>query len=196
MTPWEKKLAQNPPGKIVRKTSRAATGGAALFLAFLAFMLLRFGTGTGTGGGTDTKAGSSDPAVPGDENSRPAMVSSQAAPSAASARADAAVFRTDVSPSLSADEQKALGGNILTLLIDERSYLMQIPATGDPIYRPVTLERAVELAAFAAGDSNGIKVRILRRENARASAEEKLKLEFSRRGVTDSAVLMPDSLLP
>ncbi|MCA9038575.1 MAG: hypothetical protein KDA91_25795, partial [Planctomycetaceae bacterium] len=43
-----RRVENSPPGKIVRRTSRAATGGAALFLAFLMYMILKNGTGTST----------------------------------------------------------------------------------------------------------------------------------------------------
>ena len=52
------------------------------------------------------------------------------------------------------------------------------------------------LAELAEGDTNGIRVRILRRENARASAEEKLKLELQHVGIRTGAVYMPEDFVP
>lgn len=182
---FQKQPENNLPGRIVRKTSRAATGGAAIFLAFLAFMWLRFGVGGGSGSESSEKKG----------NGESPPLAAAVPPTDGTAALTSLTTRL-TKGGLTADEQKALSGPTLTLLIDERSYLLELPSQDAPAYRPVELERALELAELAAGDSNGIKVRIVRRENARASAEESLKLELSRRGIHSDAVHMSDHFVP
>lgn len=178
------------PGKSVRKVSRATVGGGALLLAWLAFMLFRSGIG-GTG---QTADGDGDGEGAAERASRPPLASG-AIPG----------FRTgDGLPSvteesgngLTAEEQRIAAGQVLTVLIAEHDYMIQIPSDSEFIYRPVELDRIVEMAAGTSGDSNGIRVRILRRDNARASAEEQLKLDLSRRGIGSDAVHMSEQFVP
>lgn len=182
---FHKHAEDSPPGKIVRSTSRAATGGAAIFIAFLAFMMLRFGTGGSGGDPATVSTGSSG---------SPPLASS--VPPADGTAALTSLVTDPVKGGLTDDEQTALSGTTLTLLIDERSYLMELPFKESPLYRPVELTRAIELARLAKGDTNGIKVRILRRENARVSAEESLKLELSRKGISADAIHMSEHFVP
>ena len=82
------------------------------------------------------------------------------------------------------------------MLIDEHEYLLQLPGTPDPIFRPTPLSRIVELATIATGDANGIKVRILRRESARASSEQQLITDLAHKGIRQDAVVMPSDFVP
>ncbi|MCA9038056.1 MAG: hypothetical protein KDA91_23185, partial [Planctomycetaceae bacterium] len=153
---------------------------AALFLAFLMYMILKNGTGTSTP--SEGESGTESPpmaTVTPPDDIDPAAENWQAVPDG-----------------LSDDERKALSGRVLTVLIDERSYLLQLPSDSDPVYRPVELARLIQLLPMAKGDANGIRVRILRRENARASAEEKLKLELSHGGAGESSVYMAEQFIP
>jgi hypothetical protein len=181
-----RQIENSPPGKIVRKTSQAATGGAVMFIAFLALMIFRHGLGTGDGTGDETAAPSTS------KNSvDSSMATTEAPPSSGTLLTpDKAVG------GLTSDEKRALSSNVLTLLIDEHDYLMQISAEPQPVYRPVQLSRIIELAPQARGDANGIRVLIRRRENARAAAEEKLKLELSHYAVPASAVHMAEDFVP
>ena len=82
------------------------------------------------------------------------------------------------------------------MLIDERQFLIQIATTPTPLFRPSPLARIVELAARAPGDTNGIRVRILRRETARPSAENELREVLKSVGLLDDAILMPAETVP
>ena len=141
MALFSKKIENSPPGKIVRKTSKAATGGAALFIAFLAVMLFRNGVGTPDAGGktqTNENPAMATNAAP---DSRPAPRQQETKPAA-----------TDTAATeLSEDERKAMSGNVLTVLIDERSYLLQIPTSDQPLYRPVSIERLRTIAPLSRG---------------------------------------------
>jgi hypothetical protein len=186
-------VAKTLPGKAIRTTSRAGIGGGALLIGLALFLLFRgfgpggtgaSGSGTGTGEAGDGKADAMVLAS--------TTVSQQSATDAEIAQAGLDKTRAG----LTDDEKKALNGNVLTVLIDEHDYRIQLPGTPDAVYRAAPLDRIVELATLANGDSNGIRVQILRRESARASAEEKLKLELTRKGIHEDAVVMPGDFVP
>lgn len=182
---FKTKQAENsPPGKIVRKTSRAATGGAALLLALLMFMLFRVGPGSSEGEG--------------EQASQKGQPMATTAPPARSLKQTPELTAPPAEnpDQLTTDERNALAGNVLTILIDERAYLLQLPGREQPEYRPIALPRLLEIAPLAAGDENGIRVRLLRRENARASAEEQLKLDLAQVGITSSQIYMPEQFVP
>jgi hypothetical protein len=169
--------------------------GAGAILIGLALFLLFRGPGPGgtgqSGSGTgpeDTSAGKTlvTTASPAD-----APVD---APAETTARS--VVAPETVAGGLTDDEQKALSGDVLTVLIDERAFLIEIPSDSETVFRPTDLDRAVELAAMAKGDTNGIKVRILRRESSRASAEFQLKSELQRHGIGGDAIIMPGEFVP
>lgn len=176
-------MAPTLPGKAVRKTSRAGLGGGALLIALALFLLFRgFGPG-GTGqSGSGTTENDAEGAAP-LATTDPRAVMSKSTTSAAG-------------PVLTDDERKALSGDLLTILIDEHDYLMEVPGEPTAVYRPTPLERLVELAGLTKGDTNGTRIRILRRSTARASAEQKLKLELGRAGIKDDATLMPAEFIP
>ncbi len=176
------------PGKSVRKVSRVTAGGGVLLLAWLAFMLFRSGIG-GTGqsvdgdGEGDAERASRPPLA---SNAAPGFRTGEGLPSASE----------ESDNGLTADEQRIAAAQVLTVLITEHDYMIQMPSDSELIYRPVELDRLVEMAAETQGDSNGIRVRILRRDSARASAEEQLKLDLSRRGIGSDAVHMSEQFVP
>jgi len=157
-------------------------GGGALVLALLLYLLFPFGLG-GDGSDGETEG---DADAQGD-----AMVTSAPANSPFTS-----LTGDPPSPAMSDEEQKALSGNVLTVLIDEHKYLIEIPTDQAPLYRPTPLTRIVELAQLAEGDANGIRVRVLRRDSARASAEEKLRLELNHSDIRNDAIYMSDTTVP
>ncbi|HIE98474.1 MAG TPA: hypothetical protein EYG03_17210 [Planctomycetes bacterium] len=164
--------------RVIKNTARAAAGGVIVVAALLALMFFQ-GAGSGTGEGD-----SSNPSL--------SMVTTESS-------ADAAENSTDADLAdggLTADEQKALSDQVLSILIDEHEYLMEIPDDDAIIYRPAEIERLVELARQAEGDSNGIRVRILQRESARPSAEEKLKLALATAGIDIDALYQQSEFIP
>jgi hypothetical protein len=88
------------------------------------------------------------------------------------------------------------GQPVLTVLIDERAYRVQVPAEPEPLYRDSSLEQIRSLASSTTGDTNGIRVRILRRETARQSAETALQQTLEQAGITVDAILMPSETVP
>ncbi len=176
------------PGRIVRGTSRAGMGGGALLIALALFLLFRgFGpggtgsSGSGTGEGS-TSASTAKETTHKDETSE-TNNSSLAAPD-------------PIIGGLTEDERKALSGNILTVLIDDYQYLIELPGTPVTIYRPAELSRIVKLASLAKGDSNGIKVRVLIRKTARASAEQQLQADLEHSGIHRDAIMMTSEFAP
>ena len=176
------------PGRIVRGTSRAGMGGGALLIGLALFLLFRgFGpggtgaSGSGTGEGSTTASTAKAPA-PKDEKNE-SHESSLAAPD-------------PIIGGLTEDERKALSGNILTVLIDDYQYLIELPGTPVNILRPAELSRLVKLASLAKGDSNGIKVRVLIRESARASAEKQLQADLEHSGIHRDEIMMTSEFVP
>ncbi|MEZ6130725.1 MAG: hypothetical protein R3C59_18730 [Planctomycetaceae bacterium] len=167
------------PG-VAKSTARAASGGAIVVVALLAMLFFR-GVGSGNG-----EADSKAPASPDSSLVSTAPVAPVGVPVAPS-ETDSDSTSTG---GLTNDEQKALSDRILAVLIDERSYLMEVPTDSGPIYRPAELDRLVELARQAEGDSNGIRVRILQRETARPSAEQDLRDRLAAIGITADAVYL------
>jgi len=165
------------PG-VVKSTVRAATGGVIVVAALLALMFLQ-GGGSGTG----------DADSP---NAAPSMVTTESPSDPAENPIEAQLETTG----LTSDEQKALSSKVLSILIDEHDYLLAIPDDANTVYHPCDIERLVELAGHAEGDSNGIRVRILQRESARPSAEEKLKLALASAGVDVDALYQQSEFVP
>lgn len=194
-------MSSKPPSPL-KTTARAATGGVALVGAILLLMFFR---GTGVGIGTDgegenDKGNSSE--TPETESKDPnpspelaSMGNPSPDPFATSPTEPEAAAEPE-EPELSRDEQVATGQKTLGILIDERSYLLKIPGTPQDVFRPSTLERVVELAQMVPGDSNGIRVTVLRRETARTTAEQQLKQALAATGITDDAIYMPSDFVP
>jgi hypothetical protein len=103
---------------------------------------------------------------------------------------------SDQEDDLTPDERNALSSQVLTVLIDERQYLIQIASTPTPLFRPSSLDRIAGLADRTAGDSNGIRVRILRRETSRPSAENELRETLKTVDIGDDDILMPAETVP
>ena len=183
------KNQQKPlPGRIIRGTSRAGMGGGAILIALALFLLFRgFGPGgtasSGSGTGEDSSNASSSKASVADAEQKQDHDKSLTAPD-------------PVIGGLTEDERKALSGNVLTVLIDEHQYMIELPGTQDSIYRPAELSRIVELAALAKGDSNGVRVRILIRQNARASAEKQIQEDLRHAGIHRDAIMITSEFVP
>lgn len=170
------------PGAI-KSTTKAASGGVIIVVALMALMFFR-GPGMGTDDGETPK-------------SQP-MASTELPQSHATPMpSEPSEPRTEPETGgLTLDEQQALSSDVLSILIDEREYLMEVPGSGGPVFRPTKLSRLLQLASQAKGDSNGIRVRVVRRENARASAENQIKLELSKIGIGEDAIYMPADFIP
>ncbi|MCR9197964.1 MAG: hypothetical protein NXI04_04940 [Planctomycetaceae bacterium] len=171
--------------RILKTTARAASGGVIVIAALLALLFFR-GPGLGQGEG-DADSDAADTAMASTETpaggATPTVAPAESAPTAENG-------------GLTPDEERALSDKILAILIDEHEYRLEVPGEAETLYRPIEMERLLELAELAEGDSNGIRIRILRRENARASAEEKLKLELEHVGIRTDAVYMPEEFVP
>lgn len=186
----------------LKTTTRAASGGAVLVGAVLVLLFFR-GTGIGIGvdseGEAEESVNTPDASEPSDsEPSRELASVAPASGSSGSQQPDAAIPPKEISnqPKLSIDERVATGQKTLGILIDERSYLLRIPGTPQDVFRPSTLERLVELAKLVSGDTNGIRVTILRRETARTTAEQELKSALAAAGIGANAVYMPNDFVP
>jgi hypothetical protein len=184
-----KKNDQVPlPGRIVRGTSRAGMGGGALLIGLALFLLFRgFGPGgtgsSGSGTGVETRPTGVAQASVLREETEQTTESQLAAPDS-------------IIGGLTDDESKALSGNILTVLIDDYSYMIELPGKPDATFRPAKLSRIVQLASTAKGDSNGIKVRVLIRQSARASAEKQLQADLEHSGISRDAIMMTSEFVP
>lgn len=180
------KKEKSLPRKVISRTSRAGIGGGAVLIGIALYLLMR---GPGLGGpgsaGTESESGA-------DEKT---MITSSPESSPTSVTKPVAAA-DPIEGGLTEDEEKALSGDIFTVLIDEHNFLIEVPGTGEPVFRLTPLDRVVELAGLAKGDTNGVKVKVLRRESSRASAEFQLKSELERRGIRSDAIIMPSEFVP
>jgi len=176
------------PGRIVRGTSRAGMGGGALLIALALFLLFR-GFGPGGTGASGSGTGEGVPSPANDSASEPNEEKSETKDSSLAAP-------DPIIGGLTEDERKALSGNILTVLIDEYQYLIELPGTPVNVFRPAELSRIVKLASLAKGDSNGIKVRVLIRQSARASTEKQLQADLENSGIHRDAIMMTSEFAP
>jgi hypothetical protein len=174
-------------GNPTRRVSRAGLGGGALLIALALYLLFR---GFGPGGTGSSGSGT------GPGESQPVLITTQADPSAQENSKKSLVSPDSTEGGLTDDEKKALSGNVLTVLIDERDYLVELPSDSESLFRPTSLPRIIELAELTKGDSNGIRVRILRRETARALSEQELLNELLRIGIRKDHVIMPGGFVP
>jgi len=184
-----KKNQKKPlPERVIRGTSKAGMGGGAILLALALFLLFKgFGpggtaaSGSGTGEGS-TKTHISKASVEGktpEQNTEESLTAPDLIPGG-----------------LTDDEKKALSGDSLTVLIDEYEYMIELPGTKDPLYRPTELSRIVELATLTKGDPNGTRVRILIRESARASAEKQIQADLEHAGIHRDAIKLTSEFVP
>lgn len=167
--------------KVFKSAARAASGGVIVVAALLALFFMK-GPGLGSGEGPEENPTMATTETPTSEE--PAAPVSESPPV------------VEDEGGLTDDEKKALAGNVLAVLIDEHDFRMALPGDAGPIFREIEFARLLELAQEAKGDSNGIRVRILRRENARASAEERLTRELFGVGVNKNAIYMPEDFVP
>lgn len=132
--------------------------------------------------------------------STPGTSAGNATTSTTTTNSPATLPRDMDSPEDSANPENATaslaGQPVLTVLIDERSYRIQVPTEPEPLYRDSSLEQIRSLASTTTGDTNGIRVRILRRETARQSAENALHQTLEQAGITVDAILMPSETVP
>lgn len=73
---------------------------------------------------------------------------------------------------------------VIKVVIDDRSYFIRSPE-GD---RPVEIAEVIALAKAAAGDADGIRVRVYRKGTSRPSAENALQDAFNEAKISDTAV--------
>jgi len=183
--------------RLVRGSSRAGVGAGAALIGLALFLLFR-GFGFGPGSGSGEESGETQNAGEESGASESRILAANTDPATESESPDESTEPNDRprTKGLSADEEKAIAGDVLTVLIDEHDYLMQIPGTTDVVYRRCELSRLIELAKLAKGDTNGIRVRILRRESARASSESQIKIDLAHAGISTDAIVMPQEFVP
>jgi hypothetical protein len=174
---------QSLPGRVVRTTSRAGVGGGAILIGLALFLLFK---GMGPGGTGSSGSGT------GPESGK-TLITSKGTESPSE---EAVAAPDEVKGGLTDEEKKSLTGDVFTVLIDEKNFLIELPGDPDPVYREAQLSRVIELAKLAKGDSNGIRVRILRRESARASAEFDLTEGLHKAGIDKDSTIMPADFVP
>ncbi|MEZ6124300.1 MAG: hypothetical protein R3C49_14165 [Planctomycetaceae bacterium] len=170
---------------VIRTTTRAASGGAVVVVALLALMFFK-----GIGGGTPTDGTSKE------SDANPPLASADPTVTPKIIPDEEPVPVAEAPGGLTQDEQAALSGPTLGILIDERSFLLEVPADSRSVFRPASMERLVELAAKTTGDTNGIRVRILQRETARPSAMQNLTRALEATGIRENAIYVPLEFVP
>ena len=94
------------------------------------------------------------------------------------------------------DETTVFEQGVLTLLIDEHEYSVRLNDTEPAEYRTISLDDAVYYAQRAAGDVNGVRIQILRKQTARAAAEHQIIEVMKRQGIPQDAIYMASELVP
>ncbi|MEO2035484.1 MAG: hypothetical protein ABGZ35_25675 [Planctomycetaceae bacterium] len=168
------------PVGLGRKAVRAASGGLVVIVALLVLLFMQ-GPGTGSGDGEVSETADAN-------GEAPAVVSTDAV-------SDTMLQSDAEDGGLTDQEQAAVAGNTLIVLIDEHDYFMQVPENETTAWQPMELTRLVEVAQRAAGDSNGIRVRIQKRSTARASAEQKVRSELEQAGIGVDAIFESSELV-
>jgi len=77
---------------------------------------------------------------------------------------------------------------VVTVLIEGHSYLILRSIEGVDSWEHAERESVVRLAKQAGGDEDGVRVRVLRRQSARASAENELRQALADAGLSGDAV--------
>ncbi len=94
------------------------------------------------------------------------------------------------------DTNTGLEDDVLTVLIDGRDYLTLRKTDDKESYLPADLTQIARLAKLARGDGSGVRVKILRRESARTTAEVALRDALLKAGIPEHTIHMPQQLLP
>jgi len=160
-----------------RKVTRTASGGVIVIVVLLAVLFMQ-GLGTGDGESSDSGRSSGDSQLPASTNAGGVLHAAN-----------------QQHGGLTDNEQAALSGKTLIVLIDEYDYQMQVPGDGPETWQPIQLTRLAEVARQATGDSNGIRVRIEKRVTSRARAERKLLQELEKVGIGKDAIFESSELL-
>lgn len=205
-------MTKKSPLRALRTLSRIMTLGVIGLVVYVLMHFLPGGWGTGQGpgeGGRVQQDGATDGTADAPDTPRETQVTTDgSSPDILNALHDRTAEDGVVEGGLSDDEpsndprtvtgpeRAALASGILTILIDEHNYFLAIPDGNDWRYSPITLARARDLSTRAAGDSNGIRVRILRRSTSRASAEHRLMNELQDAGLEPDAIFMSSQLEP
>ena len=100
------------------------------------------------------------------------------------------------SPAVPEGTGSQVGVDVLVVLIDGHDYLLETGTGDDVVYQPTSLEEIAEQAELATGDKNGVKVRVLRRVSARASAENALKDKLESAGIKSGSVRWHEDPVP
>ena len=86
-------------------------------------------------------------------------------------------------------------GEVLNVVIDGRDYAVRQVIDGEERLHPLSLAEVVELAKAAPGNNEGIKVRVLRRESSRPTAEQALEQALLQSGIESREILQSEELL-
>lgn len=84
---------------------------------------------------------------------------------------------------------------LITVLIDDRDFSLAKKSGDELTYEAIALEEIVELAKDLPGNEDGIKVRVLRKETARATAEANLRNALIDAGLDAGSIYMPRSFV-
>lgn len=87
-----------------------------------------------------------------------------------------------------ASQPTPLQFEVLTVLIDDRSYFVSDPQRPEEFATQIGLEELVGRASQAPGDSSGVRVKVVRRRTARVSAKAELGRALHEAGIPDEAV--------
>lgn len=163
----------------LRSLTRAASGGVIVMVVLLVGLFMR-GPGSGSDG----------------EGSDGGFGTRRRSELTAAAETDELVLAAQANDGgLTDNDQALLAGNILNVMIDEHVYLVQASGSELGSWYPVKLDRLIEVARQAPGDTNGIRVRIQKKLTARASAEHRILSALEQAGIGRDAVFESSDLI-
>lgn len=84
---------------------------------------------------------------------------------------------------------------VLNVLVEDRHYAVRRTAGGREIWNRVELDRVVALAEQTPGNADGVRVRIVRDESARASAEIELHERLLEAGLPKESIVTERDLI-
>ena len=154
-------------GKGKGRGKMAAGAGVILALGILFGMLGPFGLGSGSG-------------TPGVESSSETLATTDGSGAA-----------------VAAPERRTTDGpaDKITVLIDGHDYFQVLNVGGKPVQRAKSLDDLLNEVKLVPGDDDGVRIRILRKDSARASAENALLAALESNGIGTDAVYMPDAFV-
>lgn len=81
---------------------------------------------------------------------------------------------------------------LVSVLIDDRAYLLRRGPEGKAAYKPANLDEVIQAAQSATGDNLGIRIRIEQKSSSRELTERALRTALREAGIPNDAIRWKD----